>query len=302
MVRDMELDAVRHAARNNGGILTTQQLLAVGVDRHRVRKLVRRGALARLGRGVYSIRDVELPDPARIAAVFGGALSYESMLAWMEVDLPSPPEVVSVTVPRDRKRAKSAVPGVQCHRANIGDVCEWRGVRVLPPLRVAIDIARNRELAYAVAVIDAMLRRRLVSVGELRAAAAATCGPGSKQVRLVVQLVDPLAGSVLESYCRVLLWRAGLLPERTQYNLVHARTGWIGRLDFAWPSLRIAIETDGYATHRERYRKDRRRWTDCNRSGWLLAVFTWEDVVHDPEYVLQTVRDLFAVRAGELAA
>jgi very-short-patch-repair endonuclease len=58
------------------------------------------------------------------------------------------------------------------------------------------------------------------------------------------------------------LWRHGLLPERTQFDLVHRRTGWIGRLDFAWPSLRIAVETDGYATHRDRFRKDRRRWTD----------------------------------------
>jgi hypothetical protein len=144
-----------------------------------------------------------------------------------------------------------------------------------------------------------MLRSRLLGVEEFRAAAASTAGPRSKQVRLVAQLVDPLAGSVLESFCRVLLWRAGLLPERSQYNLVHPRTGWIGRLDFAWPSLRIAVEVDGYATHRDRFRQDRRRWTDCNSAGWLLAVFTWEDVMHDPAYVVSTVRELLAIRAAE---
>lgn len=295
----MNLDAARHAARANGGLLSAQQLAALGLDRHRLRRLLRRGAITRLSRGVYQIGDEELPDPARVAAMLDGVLSYESMLAWLQVDLPAPPEVVSVTVPRDRKRAKTAVPGVRCHRATIGKVCEFRGVRVLPPLRVAIDIARNRELAYAVAVIDAMLRARLIGVDEFRAAAASTTGPHSKQVRLVARLVDPLAASVLESYCRVLLWRHDLLPERTQYDLEHARTGWVGRLDFAWPSLRIAVEADGYATHRDRYRKDRRRWTECNRAGWLLAVFTWEDVVHDPDYVVRSVRDLFAVRSEQ---
>ena len=219
----------------------------------------------------------------------------------MDVDLPAAPTAVQVTVPRDRKRAKSAVPGVCCHRADIDETWELRGVRMLTPVRVAVDIARNRELAYAVAVIDAMFRARLLGLEHFRAAAAAADGPRSSQVRLVAQLVDPQAGSILESYLRVLLWRHALLPERTQYNLEHPRTGWIGRLDFAWPSVRIAIEADGYATHRDRYRQDRRRWTACNRAGWLLAVFSWEDVVHDPDYVVQAVRDLFAEREGSPA-
>jgi very-short-patch-repair endonuclease len=294
----MSLDAARDAARTTGGVISTRHLLDAGISRSRIRTLVRRGAIARLARGVYAIGDHELPDPARIAAAFDGALSYESMLAWTNVDLPMAPTAVYVTVPRDRKRVKTAVQGVQCHRASIGRVCEVRGVRVLPPVRVALDIARNRELSYAVAVVDAMLRARLLGVAEFRAAAAAAYGPGSKQVRLVAQLVDSRSESVLESYCRVLLWTNGLLPERTQYNLQHPRTGWIGRLDFAWPSLRIAVEADGYATHRDRYRKDRRRWTDCNRAGWLLAVVTWEDVLYNPEYVVQAVRDLIAERAG----
>lgn len=296
MVPAMSLDAARDAARETGGVLTTRQLRAAGVSRHRIATLVRRGSLARLARGLYAVADHELPDPARVAATFDGVLSYESMLAWMSVDLPAAPTAVYVTVPRDRKRAKADVAGVQCHRASIGPVCEFRGVRIMAPVRVAIDIARSRELAYAVAVVDAMLRARLLGKQEFRAAAAAAHGPGSKQVRLVAQHIDSRAESVLESYCRVLLSTSGLKPERTQYNLEHPRTGWIGRLDFAWPSLRIAVETDGYASHRERYRRDRRRWTDCSRAGWLLAVFTWEDVVHNPEYVVQAVRDLIAAR------
>ena len=298
----MNLDTARDAARSSGGVLSTRQLVAAGVNRHRIRSLVRRGRLARLARGVYVLGDAVLPDPARVAAVFDGALSYESMLAWMNVDLPAAPTAVYVTVPRDRKRAKAAVPGVQCHRAPLGTLRVSRGVRVLPPLRVALDIARNRELAYAVAVVDAMMRARLLGPEEFRAAAAAARGPRSKQVRMVGELADAAAESVLESYSRVLFWQHGLLPERTQYNLVHPRIGWIGRLDFAWPSMRIAVEADGYATHRDRYRRDRRRWTDCNRAGWLLAVVTWEDVVHNPDYVVQSVRDLFAARAEDPAS
>ena len=269
----MSLDAARDAARRQSGILSARQLAALGISRHRIGELVRRGALARIARGIYAIAEQALPDPARVAAVLGGVLSYESMLAWLNIDLPTPPTSVHVTVPRDRKRTKSALPGVQCYRAWIGEVWVVRGVRVLPPVRVAVDIARNRDLAYAVAVVDAMVRARLLRVE-----------------------------SVLESLCRALLCRNGLLPARTQYNLVHPRTGWIGRLDFAWPALRIAVEADGYATHRDRYRRDRRRWTACNRAGWLLAVFTWEDVVYDPAYVIATVRDLIEERAESAAA
>ncbi|HET7530705.1 MAG TPA: hypothetical protein VFJ98_07070 [Mycobacteriales bacterium] len=99
---------------------------------------------------------------------------------------------------------------------------------------------------------------------------------------------------MLESFTRVLLWRNGLLPERTQFPFRCAATGWTGQLDFAWPSLRAALECDGYVWHADRgpFQGDRRRWSALNRAGWHSGVVTWFDVMHDPDYVVDLVRDL----------
>ena len=67
----MSLDALR-----TRDVVTTRQLIAAGCSRHRISALVRRGAIARLARGIYAIGDTALPDPVRVVAAFDGALSY----------------------------------------------------------------------------------------------------------------------------------------------------------------------------------------------------------------------------------
>jgi very-short-patch-repair endonuclease len=116
---------------------------------------------------------------------------------------------------------------------------------------------------------------------------------------MVAMLVDPQSGSVLESLARVLLFRHGLRPPLSQYEFRHPATGWRGRLDFAWPQWKVALECDGYEFHsgRESFQGDRRRWSALSRSGWHAGVVTWFDVTGDPAYVVQLVRDLLAVEA-----
>lgn len=59
------------------------------------------------------------------------------------------------------------------------------------------------------------------------------------------------------------------------------------RADFAWPRIRLLLETDGYAWHRQRadYRADRERANAYAELGWTLLRVTWEDVVHRPDHV-----------------
>jgi predicted dithiol-disulfide oxidoreductase (DUF899 family) len=42
----------------------------------------------------------------------------------------------------------------------------------------------------------------------------------------------------------------------------------------------------------------RRRWTAVGTAGWHLAVVTSFDVVFDPDYVVEVVRDLLALEAA----
>ena len=70
----------------------------------------------------------------------------------------------------------------------------------------------------------------------------------------------------------------------------------MGYLDFAWPTVRVALEADGYEFHSDRgvFQSDRRRWSAINRAGWRGGVVTWFDVTRDPSYVVELVRDLLA--------
>jgi very-short-patch-repair endonuclease len=52
------------------------------------------------------------------------------------------------------------------------------------------------------------------------------------------------------------------------------------RLDFAWPSFRVAVEADGFAAHGARrmvFRADRRRSANLVSAGWRVVPVTWDD-------------------------
>jgi hypothetical protein len=284
-------------AAHAGGLVTTAQAVASGVRRQRLTDLVRRGAVARVARGVYSVRSsLELPDPAALTRSWRVVLSHWSAAAWWGVDLPGAPDRVHVAAPRSRGRWRDDVAGVCLHRMTLrrGDVARLRGVPVTSPVRTAIDLARRCSLEEGVAIVDAFMRAGLMSHMDFEAAALAAQGPGRRRIQQVAVLVDPKAGSILESYTRILLWRHGLAPEASQVPFTCGATGWHGLLDFAWPTLRVALECDGYGWHADRapFQGDRRRWSALNRAGWRSGVVTWFDVTHDPAYVVALVRDL----------
>jgi hypothetical protein len=83
-------------------------------------------------------------------------------------------------------------------------------LRITTPLRTALDIARSESLEHGVAVLDAFLRAKLTTLRDLDRAAERAAGPGRIRLQRAIGLVDPEAGSILESLTRVLLWRHGL--------------------------------------------------------------------------------------------
>jgi putative AbiEi antitoxin of type IV toxin-antitoxin system len=295
-------DVLIEIAKRHGGLVTRKQATGADVPGRSLTDLVRCGAVARVARGVYAVGSrLAVGDPREIALAMAAVLSWQSAAAWFGIDLPSPVEIVHVTASRNRGRRADAVRGVRLHRADLnpGDVWLVRGARVTSPLRTALDLARHLPLEQGVAIVDSFIRARLLSAEQFADGAAKAAGPGRRRIQLVALLVDPHSDSVLESLTRVLLWRNHVLPTHSQYRLRDPRTGWTGRLDFAWPLLRVALECDGYEFHaaRESFQRDRRRWSALSRCDWRAGVVTWFDVTRDPDYVVQLVRDLLALEA-----
>jgi len=114
------------------------------------------------------------------------------------------------------------------------------------------------------------------------------CGrgrPGSAHVRRLVAAQDPRSRAMesrLEVRLARLLRKSSLPAPERQYRVGRFR------LDFAWPSLRVACECDGFEHHGARlaWRRDRRRLAAIEGAGWRILHVTWADVTHEPGLTL----------------
>lgn len=293
------VDEVEELLARQGGVARRREVLRAGLSRRRLARLVREGRLRLLTPHLVTNVDHPTPDePLRALAVgLDGTVSHEDAALLWGMELASTPQRRSVTVGRNRSRV--ARPGAVVHRSDLadGERRQRDGLWLTSPLRTVLDLCRSLPLHEAVAVIDSALRRGLVTVEELTAGLCELPpGRGRQRVARVLRLMDPQSGSVLESLCRVLLVQAGLAPEQTQLVVRTSAGRWIGRVDFAWTSVRLVVETDGFAFHADRasYRKDRRRGNALVLAGWRVLRFSWEDVVHHPEEVVDAVRQALA--------
>jgi very-short-patch-repair endonuclease len=277
-----------------------------GLTRRALERRVRGGELRPLTPQLFT--DVARPHPdeeLRAAAVgLDAVVSHTDAALLWGLELVTTPASRTVIVRRARSGLRRE--GVVVHRAEL-EAGEWvrrDGLRVTTVLRTVLDLCRSLPLAEAVATADSALRLGLLTLEELQ---AAVCGlaaaPGRSRVARAVALVDPRAGSVLESLLRVLLSSHGLRPPQSQHE-VRTRTGRrIGRVDFAWEDLRVVLETDGFAFHADRrsYREDRRRGNALVRAGWVVLRFSWEDVMQYPDYVVSCVREVLEAARSHTA-
>lgn len=292
------------AAGASGGVLTRAQLLRAGLSSAGIYRCCASGELVPLQRGVFR-RGVAggLSAVAAAVAATDGAASHDSAALVWQLDLVHHPAAVHVIVARSRSRA--SVSGGTVHRVDLPttDVEERSGIRVTTALRTVLDCARVLSLTAAVVVADSALRSGLVSLEDLSAAAAAARGTGSARVRRAVALADPASASPLGSVMRVELTLGGLAPSHSQYVVRDPDGRVVGIADFCYLMARLLIEADGFAFHSSRavVRRDRRKTNGYALAGWRLLRFSWEDVLHDPQYVLETVAAELARPLGSVA-
>lgn len=293
------MDEVEELLSRQGGIARRRDLLRAGLSRRGLHRLIREGRLRPLTPHLYTNVAHPGPDEPLRALALGldATVSHEHAALLWGVELACTPELYTVTVSRARSRQARA--GAVIRRADLSaDERELRdGIWVTSPLRTVLDLCRTLPLHEAVAAADSALRRGLVTVEELTAALCGLpAGVGRGRVARALRLIDPGSGSVLESLCRVLLHLNGLPPEQTQLVIRSTAGRWIGRVDFAWPTARLVVETDGFAFHADRdsYRKDRRRGNALLLAGWRVLRFSWEDVVLHPDEVVAAVREALA--------
>lgn len=255
----------------------------------------------RLHRGIYAWHGLEVTPSLQIKAASlllppDGAVSGRAAAFLYGVQLWRPPAPVELTVPRNSKlRCRQGVTVSRTPMADT-DITLIAGVRSTTPLRTAFDLARREPRIEAVACLDAMLHKHLVTTARLRAYVAEHQGwRGTKQALEVIRLGNPRAESPMESQLRIILVDAGL-PAPVVNEPVHDAGGRF----LARPDLRIRnvlIEFDG-DVHRGRqvFVRDLRRQNRVVKAGFVVLRFSGSDVLHRPALIVEQVRSALALR------
>jgi very-short-patch-repair endonuclease len=292
-------ETVWDLARRQHGVVTRDQLVALGYGKEAILHRVRTGRLHPSWPGVYVVGRPEATREGRwMAAVLtcgpGAALSHTSAAGLWKIH-PSPsrgwPEVSIPAERRIRPRAR-----LRIHRRVdlAGSVTHRDRIPVTSISLTLVDLAprlTERQLERAVNQADIL---GLIDPGSLRAKIEGTARrPGLVKLR---RLLDTRSfrrtDSDLERRFLRLIRAAGLPIPLTQRSVCGHR------VDFYWPELRLVVETDGLTYHRTpaQQARDRHRDQAIAAAGLIPLRFTHHDVVREPERVIETVSSVIRTR------
>lgn len=287
---DRDMSEVVEVLQRRGGSATFGQLRAV-VSLRAIRTALARGLITRIAKGVYALPPAT--DPFAAAHAQGGLVSHLSAAVvhgFAVLELPDKPQV---TVPRGQHQRRSPLP---C-RLYWADRVPSDG-RCTGKLRTVLDCARTFPFAAGLVVADSALRLGVIDRSQLAIAAGELTGPGSRRARRVAAAADGRSESPLESVLRALLIEAGIRGFEPQ---VVIRDGvFSARVDLGHRELLLALEADSFAFHGSRAAlvRDCRRHTNLTIRGWRVLRFSWEDVMFNPEWVVEAVRQAMAGSPG----
>lgn len=290
--------------RAHDGVITRGEAERIGAPPSAQRRLVRAGRWVRVHPGVFAESSAKLNPTmalrAALAAAGTSAMASHRSAGWLWDLLEKAPGRPSITVPRGRC---PSLDGVVVHRStHTGATRSRQGLRVTDPVRTLIDLAATG--AKLSTLVDRALYERLVTVAHLERATRPDPDvrrPGVAKLRRHLRErghIDVPEASELERRMRAVLRRA---HAEHGIPLPQPEVAWQAgryRVDFAWPEILLGVEVDGYVWHASEasLAYDLRRRNALQAAGWLILAYTWHQVVHDEDRVLDEVVHAFWTR------
>lgn len=289
----------RHAARNYG-VFHREEARDLGYSDSAIGRMVAMGRVERLWPCVFRLTSAPTTAEQRAKA----ATLYVGEGAWLShrwaafhhgmIDTVGGP----VEILTDRERRSR--PGLKIRRVKDmprHDVRTLASIPLTNTIRTMIDLAGVLPIQRFESVLDDCIWRGLVAVPRLIQRLNDRGSRGRKGAKLLRELLAerddgcaiPL--NVLERKFLKVLRTAGLdEPEKQLPVASDTSSRW--RLDFAYPQHKVLIEVDGGRWHsgKQQASRDRRRDNVMNIRGWTVLRFTWDDVVHRPQYVVEQVK------------
>lgn len=284
----MTLDDVFAAS---GGLATTRQLLEVMSYRTLTRR-IRDGEVIRVWHGVYAQHPPTTLD--RLAAL--DVISGKSIVACMHTAAElygfntENDGRVHILDPAVRMRPSHALA---VHQRIGAPLRRIHGRLATTPAWTAVELARIVWRPRALAVLDSALHAGCCTPTELNAAIAEQRGRrGIVKVREVFAYVDARAESPLESETRLVFIDGGLPRPELQYEIVD-KCGRLWRVDFAWPTAKVAAEYESMQWHAtpEALKHDRMKVARLQECGWTTIPIVIDDL-HRPSELARRVATL----------
>ena len=277
-----------------GGV-AGRSVLVEETSRREVDAALRAGEIVKDSHGRYALPIAD--KGARAASRLSGTLSFRSAALFWGWELKTVPEEPDVTVRHNRVVDESRRDGVALHRADLRPE-EIEGI-VTTRERTLVDCLRGLPFDDALAVADSALRHRAITKRGLIELMAGLRGPGSRQARRVAEHATHLAANPFESVLRAIALDVAGLDLEAQ--VVIADASGRGRADLVDRERRVVVEAESFSFHARRgdLRRDCRRYTKLVLLGWRVLRFAWEDVMHHPDYVRQSLESLVGLLAAE---
>ncbi len=277
--------------RQQYGVVTRSQLLALGMPAGAIRHRLESGRLHRLHQGVYAVGRPEVGRPAQLTAAVlacgsGARLSHRSGAELWGIRGRAEGRI-EVTV-SDRSRPRR--PDVKVHRrAHLKPPRLVQGIPVGDPVSILVDLATCLSDEGVEDAVNQADRLALVATDRLPAALEREVArPGVGRLRRILAAQTfSRAQTALERRFLPIAVAAGLPRPSTQHRLGRYR------VDFHWPALGLVVETDSLTYHRTAAQQavDISRDQAHTRAGLRTLRFTHSQVFFRPGYVREVLED-----------
>jgi nucleotide-binding universal stress UspA family protein len=290
-------------AAQASGVFTADEANEVGVSRRQLHRRVVAGSIVSLFPGVFA--DAAVPDSFErqmVAATkaTGGkfAASHRSAARVHELDGFMFVQAKEVSVLSDNW---SRLKGFRVHRAKDLTATTVGPITVVDIPGTIVDLASVMHRDLAMKAFDDAWRRG-VPLDDIAEAAEAARRPGQKGPLIVLDFVEQArrAGtppaSWFERVVSMLIDTADLPPFARQHVVNDAAGVFIGRVDLAFPSVRLAIEAHSRRFHFGIGRETADEIRDLRLAavGWETMYLGWHSTKGRPEdthaLVVQAVR------------
>jgi very-short-patch-repair endonuclease len=286
-------------------VIARTQLLLLGLSATGIDRRLSSGLFVRLHPSVYRIGAAPESWRQRLLAAClwtSGVASHRSALMLLGLEGFSG-EILEVTTTVTRRTSTGAV---RIHRSTDLDPFELTTVDSIPsttPTRTLIDVGSVLSQRGLEEAVDSALRQRLTSVDRLRAGIERFGGRGSRGPGALARLLDARGDvaptdSALETRLSRLLRRHRLPQPERQVEIREGRE-FIGRVDFAYPELKVAIEVQSYRWHSSWAARlsDMERLNRLQALGWIIIQVTYEDLERRGDTVAQRIRAALDARS-----